>query len=155
MRVTNEEIHMYNSNSTHNLNNNNSSLSDNTNKNINNDTHTQQIDKPSDHDYIGMAINHNKNKTIQKRGCNPGGFRITTQGGDFQEFCDKMFQYNIDVLCVSEINFDTTNYKVRDIIQNCAKRQFHNKARVNFSSSNIPTKIFYKPGVTMVLTTGN
>ena len=66
-----------------------------------------------------------------------------------------MFQYQIDISCISKINLDTTNYEVRDIIKNCAKQQFHNKASVNISISNTSTKRFYKPGGTMVITTDN
>ena len=117
-------------------------------------------EKLTENSYIGKKFDveskANTNcKIFRIQGCNPNGFNLSYDGGDFGEFCSDMREYGIDMSCISEINLDTTNHKVRQIIQESASKQFDRKVRVQMASSRISTKNFYKPGGVMTLTSGN
>ena len=113
MKVIHEDPTLYNNNDNDNVNNvniTNPLLSDDSNDNIrkNNNYTTDRI---SNQAYVLTVIDYVKNEKEKKiyhvQGCNPDEFNITVQCGDFQEFCNKMFEYQIDTLCISEINLDT------------------------------------------------
>ena len=114
----------------------------------------------TENDYIGKKFREQKNsdekRTIFRvQGCNPNGFRLGIDGGDFSEFCTDMAESCIDVSCVSEINIDTTNFKAKNIIYDTARCHFDNKVKVNLASSSIISKTFYKPGGVLMITAGN
>ena len=44
---------------------------------------------------------------------------------------------------------------MRNIIQDCANRQFDRKVPLTSASSSVPSQNFYKPGGTMIMTVGN
>ena len=114
--------------------------------------------KYSDNKFIGKKFDCNvpdDQKIFRIQGCNPNGFRLSQDGGDFNEFCTDMREYGIDVSCVSELNLDTTNFKIRNILCDTGKKHFQQKVYMNMSSSSIRTKNFYKPGGVLMLTTGN
>lgn len=126
MRVVNVETHMYNITNIYNSDVLNPSFSNDNQNNVLNVNNIRENMSVSDHDYVGSIINYNKNEKERKifriQGCNPDRFNLTKQGGDFQEFCQKTFEYKIDMSCVSEINIDTTKYKVHHFINQCAKK---------------------------------
>lgn len=114
----------------------------------------------SGNEYIGKEFNNNfddadKTKIFCIQACNPNGFRLNCDGGDFDEFCTDMNEYNIDMSCISEINLDTRNFEVKRITYNTAKKHFNQKVNLQMASSSIRSKSFYKPGGVMMLTTGN
>ena len=114
----------------------------------------------TENDFIGKDFQVHKNgeekcKIFRVQGCNPNGFKLSSDGGDFSKFCTDMTESCIDVSCVSEINIDTTNFNAKNIIYNTAQRHFDTKVKVNFSSSDIISKSFYKPGGVLMITAGN
>ena len=66
-----------------------------------------------------------------------------------------MFNHQIDVSCVSETNLDSLNYKVKEILEACAGKQFERKVRLTNSSSAVKAQNYYKPGGTMTMTVRN
>ena len=82
-------------------------------------------------EYVGTRIEAEKREDGEKRfriqGCNPNGFNLGKTGGDFEEYCLEMKNYQIDLTCVSEINLDTLNYNVNKTIHECALKSFENK----------------------------
>ena len=81
-----------------------------------------------DNDYMGRKISGEKDEKEQKifrvQGCNPNGFNLSKQGGDFQEYCNEMFNYQVDLSCISEINLDSLNYKVKEILNKKSKIKY-------------------------------
>ena len=66
-----------------------------------------------------------------------------------------MFNHQIDVSCLSETNLDSLNYNVKEILEDCAGKQFEKKVKLTISSSAVKAQNYYKPGGTMTMTVGN
>ena len=99
-----------------------------------------------DNDYVGRKISgekeENERKIFRVQGCNPNGFNLSKQGGDFQEYCNEMFNYQVDLSCTSEINLHSLNYKLKEILNNCATKTFDRKVRLNIATSSVKSTKF-------------
>ena len=85
---------------------------------------------------------------------NLNGLQLDARGGKFDSVCRSMKEIQVDVLCAQEHNVDTTQASLRNIIFDTA-RQHWDRHRLVISTSPIPFKTQFKPGGTMVLTTGS
>ena len=92
-------------------------------------------------EYVGTRIESEKQeneiKIFRIQGCNTNGFNLGKTGGDFEEYCLEMKNYQIDLTCVSEINLDTLNYNVNKTMIESALKSFDNKVRLQLASSSI------------------
>eukprot|EP00957_Ditylum_brightwellii_P150725 11476336-Ditylum_brightwellii.AAC.1 len=62
--------------------------------------------------------------------------------------------YNIDSFGCPEINLDTAQQTVQQILKNITKAAF-SQSSIQFGSTPIPAKHFYKPGGTICLVKGD
>eukprot|EP00957_Ditylum_brightwellii_P150733 11477277-Ditylum_brightwellii.AAC.1 len=75
---------------------------------------------------------------------------MSNQCGEHQEVCDTMNFHDIDYLDYPEINLDTTQQTVQQILKDITKAAF-SQSSIQYGSTPILAKHFYKPGGTMCL----
>ena len=85
---------------------------------------------------------------------NLNGLSLDRRGGQFDELCQVVKEVQADLICCQEPNVDASQPMVRTIMYHTA-RQHWPRARLSVSSTPIPFVNMYKPGGTLVLSTGN
>eukprot|EP00957_Ditylum_brightwellii_P198983 15167403-Ditylum_brightwellii.AAC.1 len=79
---------------------------------------------------------------------------MSNQCKQHQELCDTMNLHDIDYLGCPEITLDATQQTVQQILKNITKAAF-SQSSIQYGSTPIPAKYFYKPGGTMCLAKGD
>ncbi len=83
---------------------------------------------------------------------NVNGIRFEKDGGQFNELCKVHQEVQADVLCIQEHNLDTTQYIVKQTLQQVCHKTWQ-RARLNLASSPIPFTGTWKPGGTGIMST--
>eukprot|EP00957_Ditylum_brightwellii_P027131 2051348-Ditylum_brightwellii.AAC.1 len=71
-----------------------------------------------------------------------------------QEICNDINEHSIDYFGYPEINLDTTQQYVQQMIKKVTKAVF-SQSLIQLSSTPIPEKYYFKPGGTMCLAQGD
>ena len=79
---------------------------------------------------------------------NINGLRLDSTGGDLSEISKFIQAYQIDIVGFSEVNLDTSKYKIKQILSDTLRRTFDAHQYAS-ATSEIPFEGFYKPGGTM------
>ena len=85
---------------------------------------------------------------------NLNGLHLDERGGKFDSVCRTLRDIKADIFCAQEHNVDTTQVALRNIIFDTA-RQHWERHRIVIGTSPIQFKTAFKPGGTLVLTTGS
>jgi len=85
---------------------------------------------------------------------NVNGLSIDRRGGRFDDLCKVAKEVKADVICGQEHNLDTTRFHVRSVLYDTA-RQHWDRSRLILGTTPIPFDTNYKPGGTMILSTGD
>ena len=85
---------------------------------------------------------------------NLNGLQLDARGGKFDTVCRVLKEVQADVFCGQEHNVDVTQSPLRTIIFDTA-RQHWERHRVAIGTTPIPFKTPFKPGGTMIMTTGS
>ena len=84
---------------------------------------------------------------------NLNGIKLSTDGGDFHTVCGEMDDISADYCGFSKHCLDTTNHRIRNLLQSTHRKHFQH-SRIFTSSSDVPASNFYKPGGTMAMAMG-
>eukprot|EP00957_Ditylum_brightwellii_P059484 4516336-Ditylum_brightwellii.AAC.1 len=79
---------------------------------------------------------------------------MSNQCEQHQELCDTMNAHDTDYLGCPETNLDTTQQTVQQTLKNITKAA-SSQSSIQFDSTSIPARHFYKPGGTMCLIKGD
>ena len=82
---------------------------------------------------------------------NINGLRLDVKGGELTDISTFLHTYQIDLVGFSEVNLDTSKYKIKQIISDTLRRTFDSH-QYSASTSEIPFTGFYKPGGTITST---
>ena len=105
---------------------------------------------------IGTPIGEKDDTVFRIYGQNTNGLNLGHDGGDFAEFCENMFQLEVDCWGIFETNLDTTQHHVGEKLYRTIQKHFDH-SRLSFGSSNITSPKaprYYKPGGTLLATQG-
>jgi len=127
---------------------------------------TRQTSQQSDNDIIlstenmrtnihwGDEIKAEKRENTTRIYCqNVNGFKLDKEGGQYSSYCKIHQEINADVSCCQEINLDTTQHGVQRIMFTTTQRHWQ-RSRLTMSSTPIAFSGQYKPGGTLILSTG-
>ena len=84
---------------------------------------------------------------------NVNGFKLDKEGGQYGVFCKIHQEIQADISCCQEINLDTTQNAVKTIMYHTTQRHWQ-RARMTMGSTPIMFSGQYKPGGTLILSTG-
>ena len=84
---------------------------------------------------------------------NVNGLRFNSNGGDFEELCHITLETQSDLMCIAEHNLDTTQYHISSTLTQ-TQNSMCRRSRLTMSSSAITMKGSYKPGGTLMLSSG-
>jgi hypothetical protein len=85
---------------------------------------------------------------------NVNGLSIDRRGGRFDDLCRVTQEVKADILCCQEHNLDTTRSHVRSVLFDTA-RQHWSRSRIISATTPTPFVTTYKPGGTMMVSTGD
>jgi exonuclease III len=85
---------------------------------------------------------------------NVNGIKIDADGGQYKEICNLAKEVQADIFCFQEHNLDTTQFKIRQILQNTTLKQWQ-RSRLVIASSPIEFAGYWKPGGTAILSNGH
>ena len=85
---------------------------------------------------------------------NVNGLKFDRNGRDFEEVCHTANDTQSDIMCIAEHNLDTTQYYVMSTLTQ-TQNSICRRSRLTASSLTITTKGTYKPGSTLMLSSGN
>ena len=86
---------------------------------------------------------------------NPHGLRTDFDGNSFKEYLEEaIVRQQCDGVFLSELNLDTHKTRIQQQIHSIC-RQVCKKYKVTYSSSDVPSVNDFKPGGTLLLTTGD
>ena len=85
---------------------------------------------------------------------NLNGLQLDARGGKFDTVCRTIREIQADVFCAQEHNVDITQAPLRNILFDTAKQHWE-RHRLVIGTTPIPFKTPFKPGGTLVLTTGS
>ena len=124
-------------------------------ENTQNTNTTQENKNFTYNDYIGTIITETKEDNIFRvYSGNPRGLSVTNKGGDWSEYLEEMNRMQADVVCLFEINLDTTKTKVQSSLHDSARSIFDHY-RLKVTSSTIPSKNDFKPGGCAIISINN
>jgi len=108
----------------------------------------------SDNDGWGDKLSDKSASCTRVYSLNVNGFKLDRTGGQFSEYGELHDTINADISCIQEHNLDSTQTQVRSVMyDNMRKRWKH--SRLTFSSTPIRFVNQYKPGGTMIVSTGS
>lgn len=112
--------------------------------------------RPDTSDFIGLPpSNHKPENTFRLYYTNPNGLHIDRLWQcDYDDHCREINLLSADICAFLEINLDTKKHHVKDILHFCSKQSF-SQYQITMSSSTIQSVNMFKPGGTMLLTTGS
>ena len=84
---------------------------------------------------------------------NVNGLCFDSNGGDFEELCHITLETQSDLMCIAEHNLDTTQYHISSTLTQ-TQNSMCRRSRLTMSSSAITMKGSYKPGGTLMLSSG-
>jgi exonuclease III len=85
---------------------------------------------------------------------NVNGFKLDKEGGQYSSFCKIHQEVQADISCCQEINLDTTQNQVKTILHATTQRHWK-RSRLSMGSTPIAFTGQYKPGGTLILSTGS
>lgn len=85
---------------------------------------------------------------------NLNGLSLDQRGGQFDDLCKIGKEVQADFICCQEPNVDAVQPRVRTILYQTA-RQHWNRSKLSVGTTPTPFISMYKPGGTLVLSTGN
>jgi hypothetical protein len=101
-------------------------------------------------------MNAKPTNTTRLYGQNVNGLSIDSLGGDITQICDTMLEAQIDIAGFTEHNLDTSKYHVINTCHTTIKTCFSTSpSKMVMASSQFKLEGNYKPGGTMLLSTGN
>jgi hypothetical protein len=86
---------------------------------------------------------------------NVNGLQLDAEAGDFKDVCLLMDEIQADIGAITEHNLDTMKYHVKSICHLSAQADLKAGAKLSMVSSPSEMIGTYKPGGTMILSTGN
>jgi exonuclease III len=102
----------------------------------------------------GDEIQHQKSAQTTRIYCqNVNGFKLDKEGGQYSSFRKIHQEIQADISCCQEINLDTTQHIVQNILHQTTKRHWE-RSRLTMGSTPISFSGQYKPGGTLILSTG-
>ena len=100
------------------------------------------------------CLNHKDGFTFRLYAQNVNGLPLDRRGGQFDTLCQVLKEVQADVFLGQEHNLDSTQYQVKSILHDTS-RQHWERYRLNIATTPISFQSMYKPGGTIMLTTGN
>jgi exonuclease III len=101
----------------------------------------------------GDLIQQQKTDNITRVYCqNVNGFKLDPEGGQYSSYCKIHQEIQADITCCQEINLDTTQHSVNEIMMKTTKRHWQ-RSRLTIGSTPIAFSGQYKPGGTLILST--
>jgi hypothetical protein len=102
----------------------------------------------------GDEVQHQKPQQTTRVYCqNVNGFKLDKEGGQYSSFCKIHQEIQADISCCQEINLDTTQSNVKTIMYKTTQRHWQ-RSRLTMGSTPIAFAGQYKPGGTMIMSTG-
>ena len=102
----------------------------------------------------GDVISEKQHDTTRIYVMNLNGLQLDERGGKFDTVCRALKEVQADVFCGQEHNVDVTQSPLRSIIFDTAQQHWE-RHRVAIGTTPIPFKTPFKPGGTMIITTGS
>jgi methylglyoxal synthase len=94
--------------------------------------------------------------TTRLYGQNVNGIRIDSLGGDLTQICAIIREAQIDIAGFTEHNLDSTKHQVAHVCHTSVKASFQEShSKLVMASSQFQLEGNYKPGGTMLLSTGD
>ena len=85
---------------------------------------------------------------------NLNGLALDRRGGQFDTLCRIAREVQADIVCCQEHNVDTTNSTVKSILYQTSTQHWR-RSRLQFGTTNVTFTNWYKPGGTMLISTGD
>ena len=92
--------------------------------------------------------------TLRVYSTNVNGISLDRRGGKFNDICSLVKEIQCDIFCGQEYNMGTNQSSVRTVLYDTAKQHW-DRIRLKLDTAPIEFKTKYKPGGTLILTTGN
>ena len=127
----------------------------NTQPTIRSDTNiTLSTENMRQNTHWGDEIQQEKGANTTRIYCqNVNGFKLDQEGGQYSSFCKIHQEITADISCCQEINLDTTQNSVQTTMHKTIQRHWQ-RSRLTMSSTPIAFSEQYKPGGTLILSTG-
>jgi hypothetical protein len=104
--------------------------------------------------HYGDVMTKKPDNTFRLYGINLNSICLDKNGGDLPEVCELMKEVQADIAGFTEPCLDSTKPTLKNYMYKTFKRILQ-RSKVELSSSECPTEGFYKPGGTMLVSTGN
>ena len=102
----------------------------------------------------GGELRSKENNITRIYSLNLNGIALDRRGGQFDTLCCTAREIQADVVCCQEINVDTTNATVKSLLYQ-TENQHWPRSRLQFGSTEVSFTNWYKPGGTLMISTGN